>query len=148
MRTAKLLSNLIESFMDSVDMHGWSFHVAMPQVMAVEKDSSYFPRDAIVLFEPYLANFEVFNTASGWANSARRSHVRLLQALSHYSYVKSDHHFLVAGLQGSVDEENRVVMLSSPTILTPDGIRFGCVDTGQGAIDTFLKHHKCFSVCP
>lgn len=53
-----------------------------------------------VLIEPYIDNFEKFNSNSGWAPITGDAWTDAMQALSHFSYHNSGGQFLLCDLQG------------------------------------------------
>jgi len=52
------------------------------------------------LIEPFIANFEKFNSNSGWTPTVSDIWGEVMQALSHFSYHSSGGQFLLCDLQG------------------------------------------------
>lgn len=55
-----------------------------------------------ILVEPMIANFEKFNSNTGWADISGGAWSKAMQALSHFSYNNSGGQFLLCDLQGGV----------------------------------------------
>ena len=52
------------------------------------------------LVEPFIANYEKWNSNSGWTPANSNIWVEVMQALSHFSYHNSGGQFLLCDLQG------------------------------------------------
>ena len=95
-----------------------------------------------MLVEPFIANFENFNSNSGWQNSSEWA--KALQSLSHFSYHYSQGDVLLCDLQGAVESD--AVVLTDPVLLSRDK-RYGPTDLGQKGIENFFHHHVCNKWC-
>jgi hypothetical protein len=97
----------------------------------------------MVLQEPYIKNYQKFNSNTGWTtNSANWS--RIMQALSHFSYHISSGQNVLCDLQGGVYSDG--VVLSDPVILSRQRI-YGLTDLGPKGISTFFSRHVCNEYC-
>jgi hypothetical protein len=55
-----------------------------------------------LLCEPMIENYEKFNSNSGWADKSGGAWSEAMQALSHFSFHKSNGSYLLCDLQGGV----------------------------------------------
>uniref|UniRef100_A0A0G4HI07 Alpha-type protein kinase domain-containing protein n=1 Tax=Chromera velia CCMP2878 TaxID=1169474 RepID=A0A0G4HI07_9ALVE len=99
-----------------------------------------------VLVEPFIANFQKFNSNSGWArtSSGRADWNAVMQGLSHFSFHVTNGQFLLCDLQGGANAEGAV--LTDPVILSQTK-SFGLTDLGPKGISTFFARHKCTQFC-
>eukprot|EP00438_Fugacium_kawagutii_P007212 Skav218001 [mRNA] locus=scaffold2344:72496:74966:- [translate_table: standard] len=95
-----------------------------------------------LLTEPFLANFQSFNSNTGWQATGEWS--KALQSLSHFSYHHSNGDLVLCDLQGSV--EDNFIVLTDPVVNTKDK-RYGPTDLGQKGIENFFHHHTCSQWC-
>ena len=95
------------------------------------------------LQEPYIQNYEKFNSNTGWAEDST-PWPRVMQALSHYSYHVSGGQFVLCDLQGGVYAES--VVLTDPVILSQTKA-YGVTDLGPHGISTFFSNHRCNEFC-
>ena len=96
-----------------------------------------------VFQEPFIENYEKFNSNTGWANNG--SHwARVMQAISHFSYHASKGQHLLCDLQGAVYSDG--VVLTDPAILSCDQ-RYGPTDLGEKGIISFFEEHVCNEFC-
>ena len=71
----------------------------------------------------------------------------LLESFSHYTWVTSGKTLLITGLQGFKKSQNSIV-LTDPTIHSKGGGgRYGLMDCGNEAIQSFFKTHTCSEIC-
>ena len=99
------------------------------------------------LLEPFIAGKIVkFNNNSGVV-CTNTAHTDMLQAFSHFTYVRSGKTLLVCDLQG-VQESYRV-LLTDPAIHSRNtpGSCYGSMDRGYDGIRMFFKTHVCSEVC-
>lgn len=78
-----------------------------------------------VLQEPFINNYQKFNSNTGWADT-ETPWPRVMQALSHFSYHASSGQFVLCDLQGGV--YSNAVVLTDPVILSRSkmyGVRYG-----------------------
>mmetsp|Transcript_13387 Transcript_13387/g.25575 ORF Transcript_13387/g.25575 Transcript_13387/m.25575 type:complete len:207 (-) Transcript_13387:272-892(-) len=103
------------------------------------------PRDGQkVLHEPFIANWEKFNSNSGW-NSGKGGWHAVMQALSHFSYHKSGGQVVLCDLQGGIYADGAI--LTDPVILSREKGRYGVTDLGPAGITSFFHQHKCNKYC-
>ena len=94
------------------------------------------------LTEPFLSNFQVFNSNSGWQAEGEWS--KALQSLSHFSYHHSNGDLVLCDLQGALEDD--CVVLTDPVLNSKDK-RYGPTDLGQKGIENFFHHHICSKWC-
>lgn len=95
------------------------------------------------LHEPFLKNFEKFNSNTGWTRE-NNGWSDVLQALSHFSYHISDGQYLLCDLQGAIYKEGMI--LTDPVIMS-EKKDFGPSDLGLDGISSFFAHHTCSKYC-
>ncbi|EAQ87735.1 hypothetical protein CHGG_04354 [Chaetomium globosum CBS 148.51] len=100
------------------------------------------------LCEPYIPNYEKFNSNTGWKNNYWGDGTNpwrlIMQALSHFSYHITQGEYLLCDLQGGV-YGNKVV-LSNPVILSLTR-EYGVTDLGVNGINNFFHQHICNQYC-
>mmetsp|Transcript_32067 Transcript_32067/g.54720 ORF Transcript_32067/g.54720 Transcript_32067/m.54720 type:complete len:256 (+) Transcript_32067:174-941(+) len=96
-----------------------------------------------VLLEPFIHNYQKFNSNSGWADN-QTPWPRVMQALSHFSYHISGGQYLLCDLQGGVYDE--AVVLTDPVIMSSNKV-YGVTDLGPKGISSFFSHHVCNEYC-
>ncbi|KAK3272233.1 hypothetical protein CYMTET_19457 [Cymbomonas tetramitiformis] len=97
------------------------------------------------LIEPFIPNFEKFNSNSGW-NEPNTEIQRAMQALSHFSYHVSGGRFVLCDLQGGLVKNGAEVVLTDPVILSYNR-SFGSMDLGKEGIGSFFSRHVCNEFC-
>lgn len=95
------------------------------------------------LCEPFIQNYQKFNSNSGW-NDSSTLWAKAMQALSHFSYHMSRGDCVLCDLQGGVTQQEAVI--TDPAILTRDR-DFGVTDLGQAGIISFFSQHVCNIYC-
>lgn len=95
------------------------------------------------LDEPYIHNFEHFNSNTGWSDTSVRWG-EVMQALSHFSYHHTRGQFMLVDLQGGVFPGG--VILSDPVILSEDR-SYEVTDLGPRGISSFFAAHMCTDWC-
>jgi len=115
----------------------------IPQVWTcqVQDYSEWSGRKTLV--EPFIHNWEKFNSNSGWASNKGGWH-EVMQALSHFSYHCSGGQFVLCDLQGGVYQDG--VVLTDPVILSRSR-SYGVTDLGSDGITSFFARHRCNSYC-
>ena len=98
-----------------------------------------------VLVEPYIDDFEKFNSNVGWTDGGGVSWSKVMQALSHFSYHITNGEYLLCDLQGSVYKNG--IVLTDPVILSDEPGKFGNTDLGPKGISTFFNRHTCTKYC-
>jgi len=100
-----------------------------------------------MLVEPFIRDWQRFNSNSGWARKGDSSGWNgIAQALSHFSYHVTGGQLLLCDLQGGSTRQGLV--LSDPVIHSRGGQRvFGVTDLGVNGINTFFHRHRCTERC-
>lgn len=111
-------------------------HVNKPSVVS-------FGDGERVLREPFIDNYEKFNSNTGWV-ALGAGWISAMQALSHFSYHVSGGQFLLCDLQGGVYSDG--VILTDPVLMSRDR-RFGVTDLGAEGINSFFHGHTCNKYC-
>jgi hypothetical protein len=96
------------------------------------------------LVEPFIVNFEKFNSNTGWTPFEKNPWMQVMQALSHYSYHETNGRLLLCDLQGGVYQNGFI--LTDPVVMSASG-QFGPTDLGEEGIATFFSRHKCNQYC-
>lgn len=136
---ADLAAQYVHAFMSAVNTCGWRVFVNFP--MRLPQCPQF------LLVERAVHNFDKFNSNSGWANPSNRTFCRLLQALSHFSFVLTGGDRVLCNLQGGVYKDKKVTILTNPAILSKQAGTFGCSDLGESGMQNFLKWHRCNKFC-
>ena len=97
-----------------------------------------------VLQEPFIHNWEKFNSNTGW-KSDKTGWAHVMQALSHFSYHVSGGQFVLCDLQGGIYRHGAV--LTDPVIISRQKGRYGVTDLGPGGISSFFGQHECNNFC-
>jgi hypothetical protein len=116
--------------------------VNMPDVWAFTRNSRWAGRK--VLQEPFIGNYQKFNSNTGWADSSS-AWPKVMQALSHFSYHASGGQFVLCDLQGGI-YKGGVVVLTDPVILSRNKT-YGITDLGPTGISSFFSNHRCNEYC-
>jgi len=106
--------------------------------------------DDFLLEREIRGSFEKFNSNSGWSSGCDP----ILEAFSHWSWVRTDGAKLVCDLQGHREEDDGLphageryyYLLTDPAICTPCH-EYGESDLGQSGIDAFFSRHVCNAWC-
>ena len=96
-----------------------------------------------VLVEPFIENFQKYNSNNGWTWDAE-GWPALLQALSHFSYHITGGQLVLCDLQGGTSGNDMV--LTDPVILSRTK-SYGITDLGPYGISTFFSAHRCNKWC-
>lgn len=96
-----------------------------------------------VLCEPFIQNYQKFNSNTGW-NDSSIAWGEAMQALSHFSYHISRGNYVLCDLQGGIYQHEAV--LSDPVILSRNR-EYGVTDLGSGGISSFFSQHDCNDYC-
>ncbi|ATY62196.1 elongation factor 2 [Cordyceps militaris] len=96
-----------------------------------------------ILVEPFIRNYQKFNSNSGWTNDDD-GWAEVMQALSHFSYHVSGGFYVLCDIQGGIYA--REVVLSDPVILSRTR-QFGVTDLGPPGISSFFNEHCCNNYC-
>ena len=98
-----------------------------------------------VLLEPFIENYEKYNSNSGWACSGKFL-CDLSGAIAHFSYHNSKGTELLCDLQGAYDPKTGDLLLTDPVICSLEKT-FGVTDLGAAGIASFMARHQCGSLC-
>lgn len=106
--------------------------------------------DDFLIEREIRGSFEKFTSNSGWTSGRDP----ILEAFSHWSWVKTQGESLVCDLQGHREDddgyphagERYYYLLTDPAICTPCH-EYGESDLGQAGIDAFFAHHVCNEWC-
>jgi hypothetical protein len=98
----------------------------------------------LVLQEPFIRNYEQFNSNTGWKAEGEDSWVLAMQALSHFTFDFTDGQYLMCHLTGSVEKWG--VTLVDPVIHSQE-MEFGATDLGPKGISNFFGNHQCNEYC-
>mmetsp|Transcript_19826 Transcript_19826/g.25861 ORF Transcript_19826/g.25861 Transcript_19826/m.25861 type:complete len:249 (-) Transcript_19826:158-904(-) len=97
-----------------------------------------------VLQEPYVENYQKFNSNTGWNDDDETPWPQVMQALSHFSYHSSGGQFVLCDLQGGIYSDG--IVLTDPVILSRSKA-YGVTDLGSKGISTFFSRHYCNQYC-
>lgn len=117
--------------------------INIPEVWTFTESSSGGWAGRKVLQEPFIQNYQKFNSNTGWADDST-PWPRVMQALSHYSYHVTQGQFVLCDLQGGV--YNSSVVLTDPVILSKNKA-YGVTDLGPQGISSFFSNHQCNEFC-
>lgn len=117
--------------------------VNVPEVWSFDKDARRNWAGSKVLCEPFIQNYQKFNSNTGW-NHDTRHWASAMQALSHFSYHISGGNYVLCDLQGGVYQQE--VVLSDPVILSRTR-EYGVTDLGPDGISSFFSQHCCNEYC-
>ena len=101
------------------------------------------PRGAKSLTEPFIQNYQKFNSNTGW-NDDRNDWAKVMQALSHFSYHCTLGDYLLCDLQGGIYQQEAVI--TDPVILSKTR-EYGVTDLGPEGISSFFSQHTCNPYC-
>ena len=103
-------------------------------------------RKELGLVEPFISNFQKFNSNSGWSttNNGEEAHL-LLQALSHFSYHNTSGQRVICDLQGGIYPG--AIILTDPVVTSRMRGQFGPTDFGVEGMETFFARHICNRFC-
>lgn len=93
-----------------------------------------------VLVEPFIQNFQKFNSNSGAADVT----ATVAQALSHFTYHASDGAELLCDLQGGKTGDSYVL---SDVVIMSMSKKYGNTDLGPTGIENWLHAHRCTQFC-
>ncbi|KAJ8605809.1 hypothetical protein CTAYLR_000553 [Chrysophaeum taylorii] len=96
------------------------------------------------LVEPWIHNYEKFNSNTGWNSTVTSSWHLKMQALSHFSFHASGGELLLCDLQGGIYKHG--VVLTDPVVMSRSR-SFGLTDLGPDGIRAFFDHHVCNCYC-
>ncbi|KAG7667698.1 hypothetical protein Ndes2526B_g01909 [Nannochloris sp. 'desiccata'] len=97
------------------------------------------------LVEPFIQNFQKFNSNTGWTPRNADPWMEVMQALSHYSYHITNGRLLLCDLQGGIYQDGFI--LTDPVIISQERGEYGPTDLGEAGMATFFSRHKCNQFC-
>ena len=109
---------------------------------------TYTQSQAKCLVEPFIENFEKFNSNSGWTPRESSNWIDVMQALSHFSYHTTNRHLVLCDLQGGVYKDGFII--TDPVIMSTTSKNhqeYGPTDLGYEGISTFFSNHVCSRFC-
>jgi Alpha-kinase family len=119
--------------------------INLPEVWTFEKGGNRRWSGRQVLQEPFIEDYQKFNSNSGWADDTL-PWPRVMQALSHFTHHISKGQKLLCDLQGGVYKDG--VILTDPVIMSAgEGGQYGPTDLGSKGISNFFARHKCNKFC-
>jgi len=93
-----------------------------------------------MLREPFIENFQKFNSNSGAVDLT----ATVAQALSHFTYHASDGKELLCDLQGGKVGDSYVL---SDVVMMSMSKKYGNTDLGATGIENWLHSHRCTQFC-
>jgi hypothetical protein len=96
------------------------------------------------LVEPFIENFQKFNSNTGWKDPTGTPWSLVMQSLSHFSYHSSGGRLVLCDLQGGIYSDGAV--LTDPVVMSADQ-KYGPTDLGREGIVTFFARHVCNQYC-
>ncbi|KAK3337580.1 kinase-like domain-containing protein [Cercophora scortea] len=119
-----------------------SIKINVPEVWTFDRSSGRWA-GVKCLQEPFIQNYQKFNSNTGWTDTTRRW-AQIMQALSHFSYHVSGGNDVLCDLQGGIYRDE--VVLSDPVILSRTR-EYGVTDLGPEGISSFFSQHDCTGYC-
>ena len=116
--------------------------INLPEVWTFDSTSGTWAGKK-VLQEPFIINYQKFNSNTGWADESI-PWARVMQALSHFSYHISNGQTLLCDLQGGVYQDG--VVLTDPVVMSTTR-QYGPTDLGSPGISSFFSNHTCNEFC-
>lgn len=116
--------------------------INVPTVWTFEDGPGPWPGQK-ALCEPFIQNYQKFNSNSGWNDESERWG-QVMQALSHFSYHLSGGNLVLCDIQGGI--YSREIVLSDPVILSRTR-QYGVTDLGPEGISSFFFQHNCNNFC-
>jgi hypothetical protein len=102
------------------------------------------PNGVHYIVEPYIEDFKKFNSNTGWTSKESSEWIKIMQALSHYTYHKTSGQFLLCDLQGGLYRNGAII---TDPIITSRNRTFGSTDLGPNGISSFFGRHTCNKFC-
>jgi hypothetical protein len=128
-----------------------TIYLTQPSIWVFYPGSEY--EGQRVLVEPYLSNFQKFNSSkfiiipdTGWKHDETLDWSHIMQALSHFSYHVSNGTLILCDLQGGLLPKEGFI-LTDPAILSETRNAFGPTDLGPEGMETFFARHICTKYC-
>mmetsp|Transcript_14330 Transcript_14330/g.36602 ORF Transcript_14330/g.36602 Transcript_14330/m.36602 type:complete len:192 (-) Transcript_14330:138-713(-) len=115
----------------------------VPEVWTFDEESSAAWRGRKVLQEPFIDQYQKFNSNTGWSDDSI-PWSRVMQALSHFTYHVSGGLKLLCDLQGGAYSDG--VVLTDPVVMSV-AREYGPTDLGSAGISSFFAYHQCNEFC-
>ena len=96
----------------------------------------------MLLVEPFIRDFQKYNSNSGWVVDEESFWNKYLQALSHFSYHSCGGNLTLCDIQGGTF--NKGFALTDPVILSHFAGRYGQTDLGKNGLIIRSEWDKCF----
>lgn len=143
-RVCDAAAEAIYQFQRALDTRGYSVEVVKPTVLR----GGGAGHARTILVEPYVHGLRRYNSYSGRAGESTRTHEKVVQALSHFSYVWSRGQWVLCDLQGAVQGDGgKTIVLTPPRIMSMTRGTFGCRDLGREYVQRFFERHECSGIC-
>jgi len=139
---------VIEAAMDLIKKYNQGkfinrhIYLNQPAVWTFQPGSNYAGQKH--LLEPFVENFQKFNSNTGWRDADGTAWSDVMQSISHFSYHTSGGNFVLCDLQGGVYSDGAV--LTDPVVMSA-ARKFGPTDLGRDGISTFFARHVCTEYC-
>lgn len=111
--------------------------VVEPQIWTWSQESRLAGQRLMV--EPYLANYEKWNSNGGWQSETAWG--KVMAALSHFSYHVTNGQCLLCDLQGGISDTSGCT-LTDPVICSRNR-SFGLTDLGPEGIVKWFQNREC-----
>ena len=99
---------------------------------------------SLYLFEEHIeGEYKKFNSNVGWYSKSAPSSV--LQAFSHYTWIKSKKSYVVCDLQGVVKDDT--VYLTDPAVHYHNYMKLGYTNFSIKGMKEFFNRHNCNEIC-
>lgn len=99
-----------------------------------------------VCIEPFLSHFEKITSNTGWINPhLAREDRELVQAFSHWTWVRTRAAMLVCDLQGT--KNGGGWLFTDPAAHSKRLGSLGPTDLGPDGVDRFFRFHHCNKIC-
>ncbi|KAI1479115.1 kinase-like protein [Daldinia eschscholtzii] len=119
-----------------------TIRINVPEVWVFTKTSGRWA-GRYVLCEPFIQNYQKFNSNNGWTDVSSEWG-QAMQALSHFSYHITGGQLVLCDLQGGIYRHEAI--LSDPVILSRKQ-EYGQPDFGTSGIRSFFSRHRCTVYC-
>jgi hypothetical protein len=101
----------------------------------------------IVLQEPYIEQYQKWNSNSGWYSKSNDSWSLAFQALSHFSYHISDGLYVLCNVTGGLIGERETEAILTDVVVHSRSREFDAADLGTSGIYNFFANHQCNEFC-
>ncbi|XP_065894435.1 alpha-protein kinase vwkA-like isoform X1 [Dysidea avara] len=141
LKVRTIVNTYVQSFNDDKLKPSTAIQVSVHPVEIIQCQGS----QQVYMLESFLSgNIEKYNNNAGIA-SCKAEESDMMQAFSHYSWVKSGKSLLICDLQGV--KSYSIVILTDPAIHSMTPGCYGFTDHDESGIKRFFKTHKCGQFC-